>query len=90
MAIIAGMPSDLMERTEALERITRLYGPERYVYMAACILSFVTLIGCAIYLLLTGDKVISIGLFGSSGGIMLSSGAMLYMWNKSVAEVFGK
>jgi len=81
------MTSELASRIDALERITNLFKLERYAYVAICVISSLALIGCALYLIKTGNIGYALGLFGASGGIAASVGLLLSMWNRAISVI---
>jgi len=65
-----------------------LFQVERYLFLAVTLISVLTLLGCATFLLLTdpdgGNIGPIVGLFGSAGGITYSTGRLLRMWSDAI------
>ncbi len=83
------MPSnnDLNLRIDAIERLLKLFKMERTIYIIVTLLSLMTLLSCAIYLLISrgASEIIPVtGLFGSSGAITFTLGRLLKMWNDAM------
>ncbi|HTY11512.1 MAG TPA: hypothetical protein VMF88_10610 [Bacteroidota bacterium] len=78
---------DLDKKVEAIGKLLKMFKMERIVYLIVTIVSFCSLLGCAIYLIYSkGQEEIPsiIGMFGSSGGIAFTSGRLLKMWSDAL------
>src|SRR5882724_3849650 len=77
-----GPVNDLDNRLRAVERITLLFKPERFVYLCLAIAAFIMLIACFICTLVRNEQqlVASLGAFGSSGVVAFTSSRVLLMW----------
>jgi hypothetical protein len=78
--------SNLQDRIEAIERITKLFKIERFIYIAVLCLSLLILfITITLSLFKKGDITIILPLmFGSGGLVTVTIGGILYMWNRSL------
>ena len=81
------MPSDdLTARLQAVERLTKLFRPERIVHLLVTALALVLLVGNAAVLIVrreAGPAELTL-LFGSSGLITYSANRLLFMWNQAL------
>jgi hypothetical protein len=86
------MADDLQARVDAVERLIKLFRPERTVYLIITTMSLATLLASAVVLLVNkkADTVELTGLFGSSGLITYSTGRLLTMWNQALLLLAGK
>ena len=74
-----------------VERLVKLFKPERYTYLIICSISCLFLIGCAILLIIRDIQSnihIVLGMFGSSGIISYSIGKLLTMWKDAFKAIF--
>ena len=80
---------ELKERLEAVERLTRLYRPERTVHLVVTSTSLVILLGAAGMMLYRGKAgPTELGLmFGSSGMVTYTAGQLLRMWDRAVSII---
>lgn len=74
-----------------IERLAKLFKPERIAYLVICIISCLFLITCAIVLMIKDSEKnmhIILGMFGSAGAITLAIGRLMKMWNDAIKCVF--
>ena len=78
--------SNLQDRVEAIERITKLFKIERIIYIIVLCFSLILLfISTALSLFQKGDKTIILSfMFGSGGLVTVTMGGILHMWNRSL------
>lgn len=81
-----------LERTvKAIKDLVKLFQTERIVYLIITLISVTVLIGTAVTLIIQSpdrEKTIEImGLFGSTGGIVYSTGRLLKMWSEAMQIV---
>ncbi len=81
----------LEERMNAVERLTKLYKPERTVHLIVTAASLLILLGAAGMMVYSGDATTTeLGLmFGSSGMVTYTAGQLLKMWDKAVSIIVG-
>lgn len=81
----------LDERMDAVERLTKLYKPERTVHIVVTSVSLVILLGAAGMMLYSGEaSTTELGLmFGSSGMVTYTAGQLLKMWDRAVSIIAG-
>lgn len=81
----------LDERMDAVERLTKLYKPERTVHIVVTSASLVILLGAAGMMLYSGEaSTTELGLmFGSSGMVTYTAGQLLKMWDRAVSIIAG-
>lgn len=80
------MTTDGLEsRMDAVERLAKLFKPERIVYLIITTLSLGILLTSAAVLIVDkrADNIELTGLFGSSGLISYTTGRILKMWNQA-------
>jgi hypothetical protein len=82
-------PSDLDARMRALERITQIFRLERMVYLGFAIAAFVMLIVCVVAAVVRQEQSLAgtLGAFGSSGVVTITSGRVLVMWNRAMSII---
>lgn len=81
--------SEKLEKTvKAIKELVALFKIERTVYMVITLISVLVLIGTAIMLLFRSESqentIAVTGLFGSTGGIVYSTGRLLKMWSEAM------
>lgn len=79
----------LLEKLEAVERLTHLFRAERMVHLGVTSISLVMLLSSAGVLMLKGQAgaVELTMLFGSSGLITYAASRLLHMWNQALSIV---
>ena len=83
------MADELDERLKAVERLTALYWPERFVHMIATAASLLVLLGSAgamIYKGQAGPAELTL-MFGSSGLITYTAAQLLRMWDRALSVI---
>ena len=82
------MSDNLTNTVTAIKDLVALFKTERMVYLIITLICVLVLIGAAISLLLKSDNqedtIAVMGLFGSTGGIVYSSGRLLKMWSDAM------
>lgn len=76
---------------QKIERLVKLFKPERIAYLIICIITCLFLISCAIILMIkdSGKNIhIILGMFGSAGTITIAIGRLMKMWNDTIKIVF--
>lgn len=81
--------SEKLEKTvKAIKELVALFKIERTVYMVITLISVLVLIGTAIMQLFRSESqentIAVTGLFGSTGGIVYSTGRLLKMWSEAM------
>jgi hypothetical protein len=81
-----------LDRTVAvIKELVDIFKVERTVYLIITLISVLVLIITAVSLILRSDSqentIAVMGLFGSSGGIVYSSGRLLKMWSEAMQLV---
>lgn len=80
--------SELDNTVKAIKELVGLFKTERTVYMVITLVSVVILIGTAVMLIVRSDSqeatIAVMGLFGSTGGIVYSTGRLLKMWSEAM------
>jgi 1,4-dihydroxy-2-naphthoate octaprenyltransferase len=81
-----------LDRTVAvIKELVGIFKVERTVYLIITLISVLVLIITAVSLILRSDSqentIAVMGLFGSSGGIVYSSGRLLKMWSEAMQLV---
>lgn len=90
--------SDKIEKTVgAIKELVLLFKIERIVYLIITLVSVLVLIGAATSLIFMSESrentIEIMGLFGSTGGIVYSTGRLLKMWSGAmelITKVIGK
>ena len=78
----------IQDRVQAVERLTELFRPERFVYLAFAVTAFVLLVVCVIASLVQGGNASSmLPAFASTGVVTFTSARAIVMWNKALAVV---
>jgi len=80
------MLDDIDKRVRAVERLTRLFRAERFVYLSVTFLSLALLLTAAA-LMIREKQAGSVELtlmFGSSGLVTYTAGRLLSMWNQAM------
>ncbi len=80
------MVDDIDKRVRAVERLTRLFRAERFVYLSVTFLSLALLLTAAalmIYQKKAGAVELTL-MFGSSGLVSYTAGRLLNMWNQAM------
>jgi len=85
------MKSDLDDRLEAVERLTRVFRLERIVYVIVTAISSAILFSSGVVLIARtkAEPAVLTLLFGSSGIIGYTSSRILQMWNESLHLLMG-
>ncbi len=82
------MSQTLDQTVKAIKELVALFQTERMVYLIITLISVLVLIGTAISLIIKSDSqentIAIMGLFGSTGGIVYSSGRLLKMWSEAM------
>ena len=83
------MSDDRINQTvNAIKELVSLFKIERMVYLAITLISVLVLIATAISLLTESDNpedsIEIMGLFGSTGAIVYSTGRLLKMWSEAM------
>lgn len=78
------------DRLADVEKLMKIFRPERMVHIAITIISILVLVGCAIYLISQDEVTWALGLFGSTGAITYSTSRLLKMWNDVIKVLYGK
>lgn len=80
---------EIKERLEAVERLTKLYRPERTVHLVVTSASLMILLLAAGMMLYRGQAgPTELGLmFGSSGMVTYTAGQLLRMWDRAVSII---
>lgn len=82
------MSDKLSNTVKAIKELVGLFKTERMVYLIITLVSVLVLIGTAVSLLFKSDSqentIAVMGLFGSTGGIVYSSGRLLKMWSEAM------
>jgi hypothetical protein len=79
----------LDERYELVERLTKLFRFERYVYLVISVLSLIILLGTFFWMISKGavdSSKLSL-MFGSSGLVTYTGGQLLRMWNQALKVI---
>jgi len=80
--------SELDNTVKAIKELVGLFKTERMVYLAITLVSVLILIGTAVMLIIRSDSqeatIAVMGLFGSTGGIVYSTGRLLKMWSEAM------
>jgi hypothetical protein len=81
----------VQQTVNAIKELVALFKTERLVYLGITLISVSVLIVTAITLLLKSESqentIAIMGLFGSSGGIVYSTGRLLRMWSEAMQLV---
>jgi hypothetical protein len=82
-------PNYLDAQLDAIERITKIFWPERVVYLVFAIIAFVMLLACLVVALQQGiqNTTAVIGAFGASGVVAYTSSRVLLMWKRAMSIV---
>ncbi|MFT4576200.1 MAG: hypothetical protein ACI9SI_001119, partial [Polaribacter sp.] len=71
--------------------LVSLFKTERMVYLIITLISVLVLIGAAAFMMIKSESqentIAVMGLFGSTGGIVYSSGRLLKMWSEAMQLV---
>jgi len=82
------MATKLDNTVKAIKELVALFKIERTVYLTITLISVLVLIVTAISLILRSDSqentIAIMGLFGSTGGIVYSTGRLLKMWSEAM------
>ncbi|KAA5544159.1 hypothetical protein [Adhaeribacter rhizoryzae] len=82
------MATKLDNTVKAIKELVALFKIERTVYLTITLVSVLVLIVTAISLILRSDSqentIAIMGLFGSTGGIVYSTGRLLKMWSEAM------
>ena len=82
------MSENLSNTVKAIKELVALFKVERMVYLIITLISVLVLIGTAISLIYKSESqentIAVMGLFGSTGGIVYSSGRLLKMWSEAM------
>ena len=82
------MGETLDNTVKAIKELVALFKTERTVYLIITLISVLVLIVTAISLLFKSESqantIAVMGLFGSTGGIVYSSGRLLKMWSEAM------
>jgi hypothetical protein len=85
------MPESLKSTVNAIKELVGLFKTERMVYLIITLISVLILIGTALSLIIKSDSqentIAVMGLFGSTGGIVYSTGRLLKMWSEAMQLV---
>lgn len=81
-----GSPPSLEDRVKAVERLTKVFRTDRYLFLSATCLALLFLLAVAARLLFQGEGSIAewASLFGSSGLITITINRILQMWTQAV------
>lgn len=78
----------IKQAVDAVKELVSLFKMERMVYLVITMISVSFLVGTAISLILASktqeNTIALIGLFGSSGTIVYSTGRLLRMWSEAM------
>lgn len=82
------MRDNLTSTVNAIKELVALFKTERIVYLVITVISVLVLIGTAISLIIKSESqentIEIMGLFGSTGGIVYSTGRLLKMWSEAM------
>lgn len=82
------MATKLDNTVKAIKELVALFKIERTVYLTITLISVLVLIATAISLIIRSDSqentIVIMGLFGSTGGIVYSTGRLLKMWSEAM------
>lgn len=82
------MAESLNSTVKAIKELVSLFKTERMVYLIITLISVLILIGTALSLIFSSksqENTIEImGMFGSTGGIVYSTGRLLKMWSEAM------
>jgi uncharacterized membrane protein len=82
------MNDKLDQTVKAIKELVSLFQTERTVYLIITLVSVLVLIGTALSLIIKSESqentIAVMGLFGSTGGIVYSSGRLLKMWSEAM------
>lgn len=85
------MDTKLEKTVAAIKELVNIFKVERTVYLIITLISVLVLIITAVSLIIRSDSqentIAVMGLFGSSGGIVYSSGRLLKMWSEAMQLV---
>lgn len=83
------MQSDLEQRLDAVERLTRLFRFERMVYVSVCVAALAVLFVMAAMLLIKKGpgSADTIALFGPTGVITFTTTRLLRMWDRALDRI---
>lgn len=85
------MDTKLEKTVAAIKELVSIFKVERTVYLIITLISVLVLIITAVSLIIRSDSqentIAVMGLFGSSGGIVYSSGRLLKMWSEAMQMV---
>lgn len=85
------MDTKLEKTVAAIKELVNIFKVERTVYLIITLISVLVLIIPAVSLIIRSDSqentIAVMGLFGSSGGIVYSSGRLLKMWSEAMQLV---
>lgn len=80
--------SELDNTVKAIKELVGLFKTERMVYLIITLVSVIILIGTAVMLIIRSESqeatIAVMGLFGSTGGIVYSTGRLLKMWSEAM------
>ena len=80
--------SEIDKTVKAIKELVALFKTERTVYMIITLISVLILIGTALMLIVRSESqentIAVMGLFGSTGGIVYSTGRLLKMWSEAM------
>jgi hypothetical protein len=84
------MAPKLQERVVAVREIVKLFFLERIVYALATVGAVATLLGAAVMMLVhgKGESAEFLAMFGASGVVTLTTGRVLYMFNRAMSAVW--
>jgi cytochrome bd-type quinol oxidase subunit 1 len=83
------------DRVAAVEKIVKLFGPERFMYLTATLISFVAVVASAVFLFVHTDSGESrtqlwVALFSAPAGMMaFSCGQFLKMFSRAMDSIDG-
>ena len=82
------MGETLGNTVKAIKELVALFKTERLVYLFITLISVLVLIATAVSMIFKSDSqentIAIMGLFGSTGGIVYSSGRLLKMWSEAM------
>ena len=79
-------PPSLEDRVKAVERLTKVFRTDRYLFLSATCLALLFLLGVAARMVFEGESSVPAwaSLFGSSGLITVTINRILQMWTQAV------
>lgn len=82
------MSASLTNTVKAIKDLVSMFKIERTAYLIITLISVLMLIGTALSLILGSESqentIAIMGLFGSTGGIVYSTGRLLKMWSEAM------